>query len=199
MLSRSTVKWCAGALLAAIGSSAAVAQNPSDRANSLASIPNPANVSLRMSPDRSVPVGAKISFRATTKKRGYLLLVDVDAEGRLSQIFPSPELLVQSEQAAANFLRPGEELVIPNPAAKKRGFEYVVTPPAGEAAVVAILSDRRVQLIDLPDNAQKPRSEAEMINYLAGWTSALRVPDTGSGKLQPSNWSFDIKRYSIEQ
>jgi len=25
----------------------------------------------------------------------------------------------------------------------------------------------------------------------------LRVPDPGTGKLQPSNWSFDIKQYSI--
>jgi len=26
----------------------------------------------------------------------------------------------------------------------------------------------------------------------------LRVPDPGTGKLQPSNWSFDIKPYLIK-
>ena len=36
-------------------------------------------------------------------------------------------------------------------------------------------------------------TEAETIGYLTGWTSELRVPDPGTGKLQPSNWSFDIK------
>jgi hypothetical protein len=175
-----------------------IAQNTPDRNNILPNIPNSANVSLQMSPDRSVAVGTKISFRVTTKKPGYLLLVDIDANGRMSQIFPSPEMIVQSQEAAANFIKPGEELLIPNSAAKKRGFEYVMTPPVGEAAVVAILSDRRVQILDLPDSAQKPRTEAETISYLTEWTSGLRVPDSGTGKLQPSSWSFDIKPYSIK-
>jgi hypothetical protein len=174
-----------------------VAQNASGRNNAVDSIPNPANVSLQMSPDRSVSVGTKISFRVTTRKPGYLLLVDIDANGKMSQIFPSPEMIVQSQEAATNFIKRGEELLIPNSAAKKSGFEYVITPPTGEAAVVAILSDRRVQILDLPDNTQKPRTEAETISYLTGWTSELRVPDPDTGKLQRSNWSFDIKQYSI--
>ena len=174
-----------------------VTQNASDRNNAMANIPNTANVSLQMSPDRSVSVGTKISFRVKTKKSGYLLLVDIDANGNMSQIFPSPEMIAQSQEAAANFIKPGEELLIPNSAAKKRGFEYVITSPTGEAALVAILSDRRVQILDLPDNTQKPRTEAETIGYLTEWTSELRVPDPSTGKLQPSNWSFDIKQYSI--
>jgi hypothetical protein len=161
-------------------------------------VPNTANVSLQMSPDQSVSVGTKISFRVTTKKPGYLLLVDIDAGGKMSQIFPSPEMIVQSEEAAKNFIKPGAELLIPNSEAKKRGFEYVITPPLGEAAVVAILSDRRVQIIDLPDNTPKQPSEAQTISYLTEWTSKLRVPDPATGKLQPSNWSFDMKKYSIK-
>ncbi len=104
-----------------------VTQNASDRNNAMANIPNTANVSLQMSPDRSVSVGTKISFRVKTKKSGYLLLVDIDANGNMSQIFPSPEMIAQSQEAAANFIKPGEELLIPNSAAKKRGFEYVIT------------------------------------------------------------------------
>jgi len=175
-----------------------VAQNASERNNVAVKVPNPANLSLQMTPEQFVDVNAKISFRVTTKKSGYLLLVDIDANGKMSQIFPTPELIVQSEEAATNFIRPGEELLIPNSVAKQRGLEYVVTPPTGAAAVVAILSDRRVQILDLPDNAQKQRTEAETLNYLAGWTNELRVPDTGTGKLLPSNWSFDIKRYLIK-
>jgi hypothetical protein len=106
-------------------------------------------------------------------------------------------MIVQSQEAATNFIRPGEEMLIPNSTAKKLGFEYVMAPPHGTAAMVAILSDRRVQILDLPDNAQKQRTEAETISYLAGWTNGLRVPDPGTGKLQPSNWSFAIKQYSI--
>jgi Domain of unknown function (DUF4384) len=182
---------------AGFGPAMRVAQSESDRNNAPASIPNTARVSLEMSPDRSVGVGTKVSFRVTTKKPGYLLLIDIDANGNMSQIFPSPEMIVQSQDAARNFIKPGEELLIPNAEARKRGFDYVITPPTGEAAVVAILSERRVQILDLPDT-QRPRTEAETIGYLTGWTSGLRVPDPGTGKLQPSNWSFDIKPYSIK-
>jgi hypothetical protein len=179
--------------------SAAHAQNAPDRtAPAAAGIPNAANVSLQMLPDQSPGVGAKISFRVTTKKPGYLLLVDIDADGRMSQIFPSPELIAQSEEAAMNFIKPGEEMQLPNSVARKRGFEYVATPPVGATAVVAILSDRRVQILDLPDTSQKARTEAETVNLLTEWTSQLRVPDPETGKLQQSNWSFDIKRYRIQ-
>ena len=199
--------WCLGALGASIAGAAVakpagsgpairIAQSDSDRNNVPANIPNIAGVSLQMSPGQSVSVGTKISFRVTTKKPGYLLLIDIDANGNMSQIFPSPEMIVQSQDAASNFIKPGEELLIPNSEARKRGFDYVITPPTGEAAVVAILSERRVQILDLPDT-QKPRTETETISYLTEWTSGLRVPDSGTGKLQPSNWSFDIKPYSI--
>jgi len=199
--------WCLGVLGASIAGAAVakpagsgpairIAQSDSDRNNVPANIPNIAGVSLQMSPGQSVSVGTKISFRVTTKKPGYLLLIDIDANGNMSQIFPSPEMIVQSQDAASNFIKPGEELLIPNSEARKRGFDYVITPPTGEAAVVAILSERRVQILDLPDT-QKPRTETETISYLTEWTSGLRVPDSGTGKLQPSNWSFDIKPYSI--
>lgn len=211
---RMIVGWCLGVVAVSTGDAAARssrsppdppapaamrgAQNPSDRQNTLANIPNPARVSLQMSPGQSVSVGTKVSFRVTTRKPGYLLLVDIDANGTMSQIFPSPEMIAQSDEAAANLIKPGEELLVPNSAAKQRGFDYVVTPPTGDAAIVAILSDRRVQIIDLPDSTQK-RSRAEAIGDLTRWTSELRVPDPDTGKLQPSSWSFDIKPYSISE
>src|SRR5690349_20468467 len=58
-----------------------LAQKISDRDNDQTKIPNTAKVSLQMSPDRTVPVGTRISFRVTTRKAGYLLLVDIDADG----------------------------------------------------------------------------------------------------------------------
>jgi hypothetical protein len=173
-----------------------LAQNAPDRNPS--NIPNAANVSVQMFPEQAAGVGTKVSFRVTTKKPGYLMLVDIDARGRMSQIFPSPELIALSEEGAMNFIKPGEEMQLPNSAAKKRGFEYVATPPVGAAAVVAILSDRKVQILDLPDTSQQTRSEAETLNLLTEWTSQLRVPDPATGKLQQSSWSFDIKRYQVQ-
>lgn len=158
---------------------------------------NAANVSLEILPSQTVNVGGKVSFGVTARKPGYLILVDVDAEGRMSQIFPTPELLAQSDGRDINLVKPGVEFVVPTPAARQRGFEYVVAPPTGSAVMIAILSERRVQLLDLPDLPRKLQGEAEALSYLSAWTSELRLPD-GSGKLVTNNWSFDIKSYSIK-
>ena len=159
---------------------------------------NAASVSLEIQPSQTVNVGGKVSFGVTARKPGYLILVDVDAEGRMSQIFPTPELLAQSAGRDINLVKPGVEFVVPTPAARQRGFEYVVSPPTGSAVMIAILSERRVQLLDLPDLPRKLQDQAEALSYLTAWTSELRVPDNGSGKLVTNNWSFDVKSYSIK-
>ncbi|KYK44857.1 hypothetical protein A1D31_11595 [Bradyrhizobium liaoningense] len=158
---------------------------------------NAASVSLEILPGLTVDVGGKVSFGVTAKKAGYLILVDVDADGRMSQIFPTPELLEQSDGRDINLVKPGVQFVVPTPAGRQRGFEYVVAPPTGSAVMVAILSERRVQLLDLPDLPRKLQDQADTLSYLSAWTRELRVPDGSSGKLVPSNWSFDVKSYSI--
>lgn len=159
---------------------------------------NAASVSLEVLPSRTVNVGDRVSFGVTARKPGYLILVDVDVEGRMTQIFPTPELLAQSNLRDINLVKPGVEFVVPTPAARQRGFEYVVAPPTGSAVMIAILSERRVQLLDLPDLPRKMQGQAEALSYLSAWTSELRVPDAGSGKLVTNNWSFDVKSYSIK-
>ncbi|MGY4487163.1 hypothetical protein ACVWWR_006354 [Bradyrhizobium sp. LM3.2] len=63
--------------------------------------------------------------------------------------------------------------------------------------MIAILSEQRVQLLDLPDMPRKLEGQADALSYLSAWTSELRVLDNASGKLLPNNWSFDVKSYSI--
>ena len=159
---------------------------------------NAASLSLQILPAETVTVGGKVSFGVIARKPGYLILVDVDAEGRMSQIFPTPELLAQSIGRDINLVKPGVEFVVPTSAQRQRGFEYAIAPPTGSAVMIAILSERRVQLLDLPDLPRKVEGQDQALSYLSAWTSELRVPDTGSGKLVPNNWSFDAKAYSIK-
>jgi hypothetical protein len=159
---------------------------------------NSANVSLEILPGPTVEVGGKVSFGVTSRKKGYLILVDVDAEGRMSQIFPTPELVEQSDERDINLVKPGVQFIVPTPTARQRGFEYVVAPPTGAAIMVAILSERRVQLLDLPDLPRKLQSQADALSYLAAWTSELRLPDSANGRLLSNNWSLDVKSYSIK-
>jgi hypothetical protein len=156
------------------------------------------NVSLEMIASRPIEVGSKVTFRITARKPGYLLLVDIDATGKLTQIFPNPELLAQFDDTDMNVIKAGETLILPTAAAAARGFQYVIAPPNGAAAIIAILSEKRVQLLDLPDMPQRLDTEADVVNYLTKWTNDLRIPDAATGKLAASNWWFDVKSYAIK-
>lgn len=160
-------------------------------------IQNPANVSIELIPGGALAIGKRVSFRVTTKKPGYVLVIDVDPTGKMSQIFPSPELLARAGDAALNLVTSGQPLLIPNEAARKQGVQYVVTPPTGTASVVAILSDKRVQIVDLPDMATPTKTPDEQLASLQKWMTDLRIPDARTGKLLPSAWSFDQKTYTI--
>jgi hypothetical protein len=159
-------------------------------------LPNVAKVAVRMIPGSAVEVGAKVGFEVTSARRGYVLLVDIDPTGRMTQIFPNPELLERLGGDDINFIRANGKLPIPSEEISKRGFNYLATEPTGSAAIVAILSERKVQLIDLPDTVES-EDKAASLNRLLKWIGELRVADPASGKLLPSKWSYDFKSYEI--
>jgi hypothetical protein len=55
-----------------------------------------------------ITVGSRVSFRVSTKKPGYLILVDVDAASKLTQIYPNPmSRRPRARAAGATIMRPG--------------------------------------------------------------------------------------------
>ena len=159
-------------------------------------MPNPAKLAIKMTPSSPVELGANVEFQITSAKRGYVLLVDIDSTGKMTQIFPNPELLERMDDDNINLIRANGRLTVPNEAITKQGFSYRATGPVGATAIVAILSLRKVQLIDLPDMAESGTAAASA-NRLFKWVNELRVADPHSGKLLPSEWSYDFKSYEI--
>ena len=155
------------------------------------------DVSVEMT-GRNVDAGTEVSFRVSVAKPGYIMLVDIDAEGKMSQIYPRPELLARFNGPDMNLVQPGNQLQIPSDEQKRQGFKYVVGPPIGSSSVIAILSEKRVQLLDLPDLPQEVKSQADVINSLSKWMDELRIPDLATGKLEQTNWSIAVKPYSIK-
>jgi Domain of unknown function (DUF4384) len=163
-------------------------------------IPNPAGVSMQILPGADLAVGAQVSFQISSKKAGYLILVDVDATGKLVQIYPNPMSLLApgGVRENVNLLRPGKSLRIPDRENLYSGFEFIASPPSGTAMVIAILSDRPVQRVDLPDVPISLAGRASAVDYLTKLASGLRIPDaSGNGRLDEPHWSFDAKFYAI--
>jgi hypothetical protein len=162
-------------------------------------VPNPAGLAMHILPGQEIAAGSEVTFQVSSKKPGYLILVDVEATGKLIQIYPNPmSLRMPSGQEKSNFLRPGKPLRIPDHNNAYGGFNFIASPPAGTAMVVAILSDRPVQMVDLPDIPLSLLGSASAIDYLTKMAGELRIPDPShSDRLEEPHWSFDAKFYAI--
>jgi hypothetical protein len=174
-------------------------QNPA-MLSSGTKLPNTAGLSMQILPGADIAVGTEVSFQVSSQKAGYLILIDVDASGKLIQIYPNPMSLLApgGVRENSNYLRHGKALQIPDRQNPYSGFELIASPPAGTAMVVALLSDRPVQLVDLPDVPSALLGSASMADYLTKIANELRIPNrTGNDQLQEAHWSFDVKFYVI--
>ncbi|MBR1232043.1 DUF4384 domain-containing protein [Bradyrhizobium sp. AUGA SZCCT0182] len=163
-----------------------------------ASPSNQAELSVEMLPGRTVTIGSLVSFKVTSKKPGYVVLMDVDAAGRLTQIYPNTASLIRTTRSNGNYVKPGSSLIIPLPTDPYTGVRYVVSPPNGQAMIVGILSASPVQILDLPDIPAEILGKPEMVlAYLSKRTSELRIPDQHD-QLREAKWSFDAKPYIIQ-
>jgi hypothetical protein len=155
---------------------------------------NEAHLSVEMLPGQTVSVGAFVSFKVTSKKPGYVMLMDVDAAGHLNQIYPSTPALTRAGRVNGNYIKPGSPMLIPPTA----GMRFVVSPPQGQAMIIGILSASPVQIVDLPDIPAEILGKPDMIlAYLSKRTNELRIPDQDN-KLRQAQWSFDAKPYVIQ-
>jgi hypothetical protein len=160
-------------------------------------VANPSEVTVEMMPSQTVSVGSRVSFRVASKKAGYLVLIDVDTTGHLTQIYPNTKSLMRTTKPNGNYIKPSGTLTIPTATDPYGGVEYVVSPPNGQAMIVAVLSAEPVQLLDLPDVPPEVKGSGDTLAYLAKWVSQLRIPDEATSQLRESRWSFNAAPYSI--
>jgi hypothetical protein len=169
-----------------------------DALNSNTKAENPAGVSIELIPSGEVTAGSKVGFRITTKKQGYLILLNVTATGKLTQIFPSLEATTRGARDASNLIRPGRPLTIPQLGSPYATFEFVADPPAGIAMAVALLSDKPVQVVDLPDAPPPAFAPNDTLKYVIDKARLLMLPSANGAEMERPKWSFDGKFYLIK-
>lgn len=165
--------------------------------NSTVKVENPAGVSLDLLPGPEVAAGSKMGFRIATHRSGYLILLDVDADGRLTQIFPNTATVTRGVRDASNRVRAGQVLTLPAHGGAYANFEFAPDLPAGIAMAVAMLSDRPVQVVDLPDTPPPAFAPAEALKYVRDQARTLKVAGH-DGNLEQPAWSIDGKFYIIK-
>jgi hypothetical protein len=159
---------------------------------------NSAGLTLDIIPGREVVAGSKVGFRITTRKQGYLILLDIDAAGKLRQIFPNADAAAERRKDAANLVKPGQPLTIPQLGTAYASFEFIAEPPAGVAMMVALLSDKPVQIVDLPDAPPPAFAPNDSLKYVVAQTKSLMIPRAKGSQMDKPSWSFDGKFYLIK-
>ena len=86
---------------------------------------NPARLAIQILPSGRFRLGQEMRFRITSQQEGHLLVVDLNAGGELTQVYP----MDQGEVGAIdNRLRPGRALTLPEP---HSGLSFTASEPTG--------------------------------------------------------------------
>ncbi len=165
-----------------------------------ATLANAAEVSIDILPTPQIEVGQKLEIKVSTRKPGYLILVDVDASGKVTQIYPNLHSmqLPLGTSVTSNLLAPGQPVLVPDPRNPFAHFEFVAEPPSGRGMIVALLSTQPVQVVDLPDVPQDRLDSEAAAEFLQQAAGALKIaPQDRKAALADPQWSFAATGYSI--
>jgi hypothetical protein len=161
---------------------------------------NTAGLRLVMHPGTVLPLGTTVTFDVTTEKPGYLVLVDINAANQMTQIYPNLNSLVRSNDKAfvTNLMQPGTVLTVPNLKNPLARFTFKADLPVGHGAIVAILSEQAVQIIDLPELPVSVTGLQASVDFLQKSIRNLLVAEANkTGHFSPNNWSMTASEYCI--
>lgn len=158
-------------------------------------IQNSAGVTVEVAPMVEAGPGQPFSVKVTSRKTGYVILVAIQPDGRLAQVYPDPALAETAKAqrklpagarslAEMNLIQAGRSLTLPVKAPAGRSM-------AGTSVIVAILSDRPVQLLDLPATPPNASDAIGGLVYVHDYARLLKVADRAGGGLRDVEWSFD--------
>ena len=162
---------------------------------------NGAGLSLDLVPGAVLPVGTDVLFHVATQKQGYLILVDINADRVATQIYPNVMSLAQTKQkqALTNLVKPGVSVSIPDLKNPLGRFTFRTEPPLGRGVIVAMLSERPVQLVDLPELSSALASPQAYVDALDGAVRKLLVSDAKApGKFAAGDWSLAAVEYVVK-
>jgi hypothetical protein len=158
---------------------------------------NPAGLTVEFVQGDRLKLGDSVQFKVSTQKGGYLLLIDLTPDGKMTQIFPNTRSLAARTSTRQNLVEPGPPLLVPDRRDPYAGFEFKVEPPTGRGLLVALLTDEPLKSIPTPDMPLTMERTAA-IDYIAQLAEELNRDLIVTNPARPRGWSVATKPYRID-
>jgi hypothetical protein len=159
---------------------------------------NSAGITVDIVQGTRLRIGQLAQFRVTTRQPGYLVLLDVSPEGKVTQIFPNERSLTTStgSRKGSNLVTPAHPLLVPDAGNPYSGFEYQIDPPQGDGRLIAIVSKDPIRAIRVPPQPTTldVDSGTALVAQIAD--ELLREPVI-AGKVRKREWSVAQTSYRI--
>ncbi|MCB1876540.1 MAG: trypsin-like serine protease [Chromatiales bacterium] len=169
------------------------AANTADQAGGLLGHENGADLRIEILPSARVRLGEKMKFRFRSARDGYLLVLDVNAKGEVTQLFPNR---FADRQGRRNRVEAGRSVTIPD---AYYGFEMTAGEPTGSGVLIALVTEDPVDLDDLLDANRDFGPVADARKYLSTIAERLRRPWPDGETNRTLRWSMAKASYSIER
>ena len=182
----------AAQMAAPINGTETVPASPVDEVVDVVGGGNSAGLALAMTPAGKIKLGQSIQIEVTGRKAGWLVLLDVNAEGKIVQLYPND---LATKHGGDGKIGAGRPITIPD---AYYGFDFKASEPTGKGALIAIVTEDAVPLEDLV----KPHGDFATISdpdaYLAELAKRLREIWTADHANRALNWSMAELPYEIE-
>ena len=164
-----------------------------DQAADILAHTNEADIQLDIFPSTRFTLGEKMQFSVTSPTDGYLVVLDINADNEVTQLFPNR---FSDKAGKNNRIVAGQPVSIPN---SYYGFELTAGKPVGDGMLMAIVTEDPVQLNDLLAKNKDLEIVENAKEYLTNLSSRLRDVWRSDPHNRKVKWSLAEKKYTISQ
>lgn len=146
------------------------------------------DVSIQITPSPSLRLGDRAVFRVDTTRPGYLILVDINADGQVTQLFPN-----DYSGRIDNWVGPNATVYVPD---VNYPFEFVAAPPTGPAQLVAVVAEHQGTLARILEANATLAPVQGVESYLGAIAAQLREPVPELVSENPPVWRNRTQSFS---
>lgn len=152
---------------------------------------NTAGVRLDVLPGNRVRLGQPVKFRVSSERAGHLVVIDVNAAGQVTQLFPNR----RSDAAGkGDRIGAGETIAIPD---ASYGFEFRAQEPAGRGKLFAVVSEEKLRTDAITSMNRDLELVSNADSYLVKLGQLLRQTLQDGNGARAGTWSMTQTDYEI--